>query len=138
MERCTKTTSWAWPAGPRPEAHRRKAFWQAVLAALVVSLCGVCSSAWADASVPAEFRGADLALGERLIRENNCAECHVRRVGGDGSAIYRPAGRIGRPAALLTMVEVCNTELKLQLFPEDVQAIAAVLQRDHYRFKVKP
>jgi hypothetical protein len=32
------------------------------------------------------------------------------------------------------MVEMCNTELNLGLFPEDVLAVAAVLQRDHYRF----
>jgi hypothetical protein len=32
------------------------------------------------------------------------------------------------------MVEMCNTELKLQLFPEEVTAISAVLERDHYRF----
>jgi hypothetical protein len=97
-----------------------------------------CGTVAADERMPAEFRGADLALGERLIRENKCSECHVRRVGGDGSAIYRPTGRISRPAALLAMVEMCNTELKLQLFPEDVQAMAAVLQRDHYRFKATP
>ena len=32
----------------------------------------------------------------------------------------------------------CNTELSLQLFPEDTLAIAAVLQRDHYRFLATP
>jgi hypothetical protein len=33
------------------------------------------------------------------------------------------------------MVEMCSVELKLALFPEEVVAIAAVLNRDHYRFK---
>ena len=83
-----------------------------------------------------QYPDADLALGQKLLRDHNCSACHVRRVGGDGSAIYRPAGRINTPSALLTMVEVCNTELNLQLFPDDVQSIAAVLQRDHYRFLV--
>lgn len=130
--------------GPTPDGHeqpgRRRvpALLQALLAAAVVCLCGVCGKAQADSAVPAEFRGADLALGQRLIREHRCDDCHIRRVGGDGTAIYRPTGRISRPSALLTMVEVCNTELKLQLFPEDVQAIAGVLQRDHYRFKPTP
>ena len=81
------------------------------------------------------FKGADLALGERLMAEHRCADCHVQRVGGNGHAIYRPLGRIDRPAALLAMVERCNTSLGLQLFPEEVEAVAAVLQRDHYRFK---
>ena len=84
------------------------------------------------------FPGADLALGEKLLREHKCADCHVRNVGGDGSAIYRPKGRIGSPAALESMVEMCNTQLNLGLFPEDVLAVAAVLQRDHYRFAAKP
>ena len=33
------------------------------------------------------------------------------------------------------MVESCNTEMNLGLFPEDVTAVAAVLNRDHYKFK---
>jgi mono/diheme cytochrome c family protein len=81
------------------------------------------------------FKDADLALGERLIRERQCAQCHIAKVGGDGSAIYRPKGRINTPAALRSMVEWCNTQGNMQLFPEEVTAIAAVLQRDHYRFK---
>lgn len=29
---------------------------------------------------------------------------------------------------------MCNTELNLGMFPEEVTSVAAVLQRDHYRF----
>ena len=86
-------------------------------------------------SVPEIFRDADLALGERLIQERRCATCHVGKVGGDGSSIYRPAGRINSPGALRGMVEQCNTQMNLGLFPEEVSAVAAVLNRDHYRFK---
>ena len=81
------------------------------------------------------FQGADLASGERLLTDHNCAACHTRKVGGDGSAIYRPQGRINTPGFLRGMVEQCNMELKLSLFPEEVTAIAAVLNRDHYKFK---
>jgi hypothetical protein len=81
------------------------------------------------------FKGADLTLGENLLREHDCAACHQRRVGGDGSAIFKPQGRISTPGALRGMVEYCNTQLGLTLFPEEVLAMAAVLQRDHYRFK---
>ena len=80
------------------------------------------------------FRDADLPLGEKLIKEHACSACHIRKVGGDGSAIYRPAGRINTPGALRGMVDLCSTELNLGLFPEEVTAVAAVLQRDHYRF----
>lgn len=98
-------------------------------------LAGVGVTGWAQTqAVPAIFRGADLALGERLMREHRCAECHTRRVGGDGSDIYNPKGRISTPGALRGMVELCNTEMNLGMFPEEVTAVAAVLQRDHYRF----
>jgi len=94
-------------------------------------------SAGAVSAQPAAeiFRDADLALGRQLLKEHRCAGCHVRNVGGDGSAIYRPGGRINTPGFLRGMVEQCNTELNLGLFPEEVSAVAAVLNRDHYRFK---
>jgi hypothetical protein len=88
----------------------------------------------AGAEVPEVFRGADLKLGERLIAENRCVTCHQQKVGGDGNAIYKPAGRISSSGFLRGMVEQCNTELNLGLFPEEVTAVAAVLNRDHYRF----
>ena len=81
------------------------------------------------------YQEADLPLGEKLLREHRCAECHIRRVGGDGTAIYRPKGRINTPGALRGMVETCNLELNLTLFPDEVTSISAVLNRDHYRFK---
>jgi hypothetical protein len=84
---------------------------------------------------PAIFLGADMKLGAQLIREHQCAICHVNKVGGNGDAIYKPLGRIQTPALLRGMVEHCNTELNLSLFPEEVTAVAAVLSRDHYRFK---
>jgi hypothetical protein len=94
----------------------------------------LCGSAHAqqDASI---FKDADLSLGEKLIDENRCAACHIRKFGGDGTSIYRPHGRINTAGYLRGMVEQCNTELKMQLFPEEVTAIAAVLNRDFYRFK---
>ena len=104
----------------------------AVVSAALFSI----GAAQAQASSAAEiFRGADLALGERLIKEHRCVECHVQKFGGDGSAIFRPAGRINSPGFLRGMVEQCNTELNLGLFPDEVTAVAAVLNRDHYRFK---
>ncbi|MEK9802508.1 MAG: hypothetical protein VW475_03765 [Curvibacter sp.] len=83
---------------------------------------------------PLIFQGADLRLGAQLQAEHKCAACHQQKVGGDGSAIYRPGGRIQTAAQLRGMVEHCNTELNLGLFPEEVTAVAAVLNRDHYRF----
>ena len=108
---------------PRPTVRRAAAaLWCAAALAMPVL------------ATPEIFRDADLPLGEQLIKEHACAACHVRRVGGDGSAIYRPQGRINTPGALRGMVDLCSVELKLSLFPEEVTAVAAVLNRDHYRF----
>jgi len=89
----------------------------------------------AAAQVPGIFQGADLKLGEKLIAENQCVACHKRNVGGDGTGIYRAAGKINTAGYLRGMVENCNTELNLGFFPEEVTAVAAVLNRDHYKFK---
>jgi cytochrome c peroxidase len=98
---------------------------------LLILLFGA-ATAWAQA--PAVFQGADLKQGEQLIAEHKCVACHASKVGGDGSAIYRPQGRINSAGFLRGMVEQCNTELNLGLFPEEVTSVAAVLNRDHYHF----
>ncbi|MDE2082715.1 MAG: cytochrome c [Burkholderiales bacterium] len=99
--------------------------------ALLVTLAPVLAAAQDAASL---FKGADLALGEKLFREYKCAECHSRQVGGDGSAIFRPHGRINTPAALLAQVGRCSQSLNLKLSPEALISIAAALNRDHYHF----
>ncbi|MDP2406597.1 hypothetical protein [Hydrogenophaga sp.] len=81
------------------------------------------------------FKGADLALGEKMITEHKCVACHVSKVGGDGSAMYKPMGKINTAGLLRGMVEMCNTTMNLGMFPEEVSAVAAVLNRDHYKFK---
>jgi cytochrome c peroxidase len=103
----------------------------------VTALLLTAAAAWplgVAAQIPEIFKDADIPLGEKLLKEHACSTCHARKVGGDGSAIYRPAGRINTPGALRGMVDLCSTELNLGLFPEEVTAVAAVLQRDHYRF----
>lgn len=81
------------------------------------------------------FKDADHALGEKLITEHKCDACHARREGGDGTAIYKPQGRINSAGALRGMVDYCSTELNLGFFPEDSTAVAAVLNKRHYKFK---
>lgn len=91
---------------------------------------------WAGQARAADiFKGADLALGQKLIAEHQCVACHVSKVGGDGSAMYKPQGKINTAGLLRGMVEMCNTTMNLGMFPEEVTAVAAVLNRDHYKFK---
>lgn len=109
---------WRWIAG------------SALLLGAAALYCGQARAQGADI-----FKGADLALGEKLIAEHKCTQCHVSKVGGNGSAMYKPAGKINTAGLLRGMVEMCNTTMNLGLFPEEVTAVAAVLNRDHYKFK---
>ena len=95
----------------------------------------VLAATTASAEMLALYEGADLKQGQQLITDSKCVACHQQKVGGDGSAIYKPAGRINNAGLLRGMVEQCNTELGIGLFPEEVNSIAAVLNRDHYKFK---
>ena len=92
----------------------------------------------ASAQEPALFKNADLKLGQRLIAENKCAECHARKSTEDGNASYRPKGRFNTPAQLQGMVERCSSELSLNLFPEEITAISAALNHAHYKFRDAP
>jgi hypothetical protein len=103
--------------------------------ALLITVAALLSTKVMGQTAASLYQEADLPLGEKLLREHRCAECHSRKVGGDGTAIYRPKGRINTPGALRGMVETCNLELNLALFPDEVTSISAVLNRDHYRFK---
>ncbi|MFM6986265.1 MAG: hypothetical protein ACKOXQ_06550 [Hydrogenophaga sp.] len=116
----------------RPVPSLRR--WQRVaLAALL--LAGGATFFAGQARAADIFKDADLALGQKLIAEHKCVACHVSKVGGDGSAMYKPQGRINTAGLLRGMVEMCNTTMNLGLFPEEVTAVAAVLNRDHYKFK---
>lgn len=108
---------------------RKPAF--AVIGGLLALLVAM---AWGadDASI---FKGADLELGRKLLKEHRCAECHAKKFGGDGSDVYRPLEKVKTAGQLRGMVEACNTELNFGMFPEEVTAVAAVLNKDHYKFK---
>ena len=109
----------------------------AVLAAGADAAVDLAAADWKDqVKALAGPAGADLALGVQLIRQHQCTECHTRHLGSDGLAIYRPGLRIRDAAGLRSMVARCDTELSLNLFPEEVLAISAVLNRDHYRYTV--
>ncbi len=73
---------------------------------------------------------------QTVIAESKAGRRHfIRNVGGDGNDIYRPKGRINTAGLLRGMVEYCNTQLNLGFFPEDTNAVAAVLNKQHYKFK---
>lgn len=107
-------------------------------------LAAVLGAALPAASVSGFAGDADLALagandtnGRALIAEHRCnGGCHQSHAeDNDPLTLYLRENRKVRSApALVNMVQYCAVELELQLFPEDVTDIAAVLNRDYYKF----
>ena len=77
----------------------------------------------------------DPAEGKRLVAEKNCETCHHNKTLGDAKAIYlRKDRRVTSLEKLKAQVALCNSELNLQLFPDDEEHIVAFLDDTYYRF----
>jgi hypothetical protein len=84
---------------------------------------------------PQAHAAPDPAEGGKLVEEKQCETCHHNKTMGDAKAIYlRKDRKVTSPEKLKAQVAVCNSELSLQLFPEDEEHIAAYLDKTYYRF----
>jgi mono/diheme cytochrome c family protein len=76
----------------------------------------------------------DAQAGEKLHQEN-CISCHVSMAGGDGSGLYTRADRrVGSFDSLVTQVNRCNVNLGVGWFDDEVEAVAAYLNTQYYKF----
>jgi mono/diheme cytochrome c family protein len=92
----------------------------AKLAARVTATAGL---AWAIGLTPAAAEDDPHAL-----HQQNCTQCH-------GTEVYTRADRkIQSLSSLETQVEACNTNLDAGLFPDQVKAIAGMLNDEYYKF----
>jgi hypothetical protein len=82
------------------------------------------------------FAAPDLANG-KTIDQQKCYACHAKKTGfGNGDMIYtRSDSKVKSIANLKKMVGICNTELRLDLFPEDEVDVVAYLNQQFYKFK---
>jgi hypothetical protein len=82
------------------------------------------------------FATPDIANGKK-IDQQKCYACHAKKSGfGNGDMIYtRSDSKVKNLQNLKSMVAMCNTELRLDLFPEDEADIAAFLNKQFYKFK---
>ena len=82
------------------------------------------------------FATPDIANG-KSIDQQKCYACHAKKSGfGNGDMIYtRSDSKVKSSADLKKMVGLCNTELRLDLFPEDEVDVAAFLNQQFYKFK---
>ncbi len=77
---------------------------------------------------------ADTERGKSL-HDDNCVECHVSIVGGDGTGIYtRPDRRIESLPALRSQVQRCKNSMGVS-WPEDqIDDVVAYLNKLYYQF----
>jgi len=86
------------------------------------------------ASLAAQAAG-DAAEGAKLVAEKRCETCHHNKTMGDAKAVYlRKDRKVTSLEKLKAQVAVCNSELNLQLFPEDEEHIVAHLDKAYYHF----
>jgi len=80
----------------------------------------------------------DPTEGGKLVQTNKCEACHQSKVPGPVGSIYlRKDRKVTSWSKLKSQVAACNTMLKIGLFPEDEEHIAAFLNQTYYKFPVK-
>jgi|SRR3982750_1420523 hypothetical protein len=78
----------------------------------------------------------DPGEGRKLVEEKHCETCHHNKMLGDATAIYlRKDRKVTSMEKLKAQVALCNSELNLQLFPDDEEHIVAHLNDAYYKFK---
>jgi hypothetical protein len=88
------------------------------------------------AALPA--RAGELAEGEKLVAQKHCEACHDSKTNGAEGAVYlRKDRRVTSLEKLRAQVALCNSELGLQLFPEEEEQVAAFLDSRYYHFTRK-
>ena len=82
------------------------------------------------------FAAPNLQNG-KAIDQAKCYACHAKKTGfANGDMIYTRSDRKVKDfARLKTMVAMCNTELRLDMFPEDEADVTAYLNKQFYKFK---
>lgn len=82
-------------------------------------------------SVSFGTQAGDAERGKSL-HDQQCMRCH------DAAMYTRPQSRIRDFAALRERVQQCELGAELMWFEEDVDDVAAYLNRDYYRFNDTP
>ena len=84
------------------------------------------------------FAAPDAAEGKKLVAEKKCESCHHNQTLGDAKAIYlRKDRKVTSLEKLKAQVALCNSELNLQLFPDDEEHIVLFLDQTYYKFSAR-
>jgi cytochrome c2 len=77
----------------------------------------------------------DAAEGRRLVAEKQCETCHSNKTPSDAKAVYtRKDRKVTSLEKLKAQVALCNSELSLQMFPDEEEHVVAFLDAEYYHF----
>jgi hypothetical protein len=80
----------------------------------------------------------DPAEGRKLVAEKQCETCHSNKTPSDAKAVYtRKDRKVTSLEKLKAQVALCNSELSLQMFPDEEEHVAAFLNAEYYHFPAK-
>jgi hypothetical protein len=87
-------------------------------------------------ALPLAAQAADPAEGKKLVEDRKCETCHHNKTQGDAAAVYlRKDRKVTSMEKLKAQVALCNSELGLQLFPDEEEHVVAYLNETYYKFK---
>lgn len=99
---------------------------------MFVRIAALLLVAWSCAAAHAQ---GDPAEGAKLVAEKHCETCHANKTLGDAQAIYtRKDRKVTSYEKLKARVALCNSELGLQMFPDEEEHVVAFLDREYYHF----
>jgi cytochrome c2 len=77
----------------------------------------------------------DVAEGRKLVAEKQCETCHTSKTPSDAKAVYtRKDRKVTSLEKLKAQVALCNSELSLQMFPDEEEHVTAFLDAEYYHF----
>ena len=89
----------------------------------------------AVALFPAVSFAADAGKGRAMVEEKKCEACHHNKTMGDAKAVYlRKDRKVTSLEKLKAQVALCNSELNLQMFPDEEENVVAWLNQAYYKF----
>lgn len=91
---------------------------------------------FASAAQAAPFSLGNPGTGRQLYLRYDCASCHIKRIGGDGSGVFaRPDHKVTDPASLLKQMKYCAGSAGINLSSEDEQHLGSYLNQQYYHFQ---
>jgi cytochrome c2 len=80
----------------------------------------------------------DATEGRKLVAEKQCETCHTSKTPSDANAVYtRKDRKVTSLEKLKAQVALCNSELSLQMFPDEEEHVVAFLDAEYYHFTAK-